>query len=229
MCTIYGVLSHFTIFCFKISFFAIYAVLSGNLFWYDLRAFAWRKLSQKLGPWRKNDKYEVWTLPALHIEDIGETPGAIFETPGTPSGWRFGHIWEANSHSLHPQNVSRVLDIARDTPPPLHLLLADNLNWLSGVSRRVSWTCHIILDQDHLSVIAAGSLHSLNTDPMSPPHPIPPLFYLSFSSFETAIISRPPHTPILCLFTAYKFEYHQMIPKESHIRLFRVFSDKWSS
>ena len=68
------------------------------------------------------------TLPALHIENIGETPGAIFETPGTPSGWRFGHIWEANSHSLHPQNVSRVLDIARDTPPPLHLLLGDNLN-----------------------------------------------------------------------------------------------------
>ena len=168
------------------------------------------------------------TLPALHIENIGETPGAIFETPGTPSGWRFGHIWEANSHSLHPQNVSRVLDIARDTPPPLHLL-ADNLNWLSGVSRRVSWTCHIILDQDHLSVIAAGSLRSLNTDPMSPPHPIPPLFYLSFSSFETAIISNLPHTPILCLFTAYKFEYHRMIPKESHIRLFRVFSDKWSS
>ena len=61
------------------------------------------------------------TLPALHIEDIGETPGAIFETPGTPWGWRFGHIWEADSHSLHPQNVSRVLDIARDTPPPLHL------------------------------------------------------------------------------------------------------------
>ena len=27
----------------------------------DLRAIAWRKFSQKLWPWRKNYKYEVWT------------------------------------------------------------------------------------------------------------------------------------------------------------------------
>ena len=62
MCTIYGVLLHFTIFCCQISFFlqftlfcretsfgTIYAILRGE------------KFSQKLCPWRKNDKYEVWT------------------------------------------------------------------------------------------------------------------------------------------------------------------------
>ena len=60
MCTIYGVLLHFTIFCCQISFFlqftlfcretsfgTIYAILRGE------------KFSQKLCPWRKNDKYEV--------------------------------------------------------------------------------------------------------------------------------------------------------------------------
>ena len=37
MCTIYGVLLHFTIFCCQIIFFAIYAVLSRNQFCRDLR------------------------------------------------------------------------------------------------------------------------------------------------------------------------------------------------
>ena len=32
MCTIYGILLHFAMFCCKISFFASYAVLSRNLF-----------------------------------------------------------------------------------------------------------------------------------------------------------------------------------------------------
>ena len=53
MCTIYGVLSHFTIFWCKISFLAIYAVLSQNQFWYDLRAFAWRKIEPKIVPVEK--------------------------------------------------------------------------------------------------------------------------------------------------------------------------------
>ena len=38
----------FTLFCREICFVAIYAFLRGE------------KLSQKLCPWRKNDKYEVW-------------------------------------------------------------------------------------------------------------------------------------------------------------------------
>ena len=37
-----------TLFCREICFCTIYAVLRGE------------KLSQKLYPWRKNDKYEVW-------------------------------------------------------------------------------------------------------------------------------------------------------------------------
>ena len=54
MCKIYDVLSHFTIFFGKISvFFVIYAVLSRNQFWYDLRAFAWRKIELKIVPVEK--------------------------------------------------------------------------------------------------------------------------------------------------------------------------------
>ena len=37
----------------------IFAVLLRNLFWYDLRAFAWRKIKPKIVPVEKNDKYEV--------------------------------------------------------------------------------------------------------------------------------------------------------------------------
>ena len=60
MCTIYGVLSHFTIFCCKISIFAIYAVCREICFGTIYALLRGEKLSQKLGPWRKNDKYEVW-------------------------------------------------------------------------------------------------------------------------------------------------------------------------
>ena len=49
----YGVLSHFTIFWCKISFLAIFAVLSQNQFWYDLRAFTWRKIEPKIVPVEK--------------------------------------------------------------------------------------------------------------------------------------------------------------------------------
>ena len=53
MCTIYGILLHFAMFCCKIIFFASYAVLSRNLFLYDLRAFAWRKIEPKIVPVEK--------------------------------------------------------------------------------------------------------------------------------------------------------------------------------
>ena len=53
MCTIYGILLLFAMFCCKIIFFASYAVLSRNLFLYDLRAFAWRKIEPKIVPVEK--------------------------------------------------------------------------------------------------------------------------------------------------------------------------------
>ena len=59
MCTIYGILLHFAMFCCKISFFASYAVLSRNLFCTIYALLRGEKFSQKLYPWRKNDKYEV--------------------------------------------------------------------------------------------------------------------------------------------------------------------------
>ena len=43
-----SVFLQFTLFCREISFGTIYAILRGE------------KFSQKLCPWRKNDKYEVW-------------------------------------------------------------------------------------------------------------------------------------------------------------------------
>ena len=60
MCTIYGVLSHFILLCCKISFIWIYAVLSQNRFVAIYALLRGENLSQKLCPWRKNDKYEVW-------------------------------------------------------------------------------------------------------------------------------------------------------------------------
>ena len=65
MCTIYGILLHFAMFCCKISFFASYAVLSRNLFLYDLRAFAWRKIEPKIGYVEKKYKYQVWWIVKL--------------------------------------------------------------------------------------------------------------------------------------------------------------------
>ena len=47
------------LFCCKIGFILIYALLSQNLFCRNLRTFVWRKINQKLSPWRKNDKYQV--------------------------------------------------------------------------------------------------------------------------------------------------------------------------
>ena len=50
------------LFCCKISFVAIYAVLSRNLFCCDLRAFVWRKVEPKVVPVEKKDKYQVWLV-----------------------------------------------------------------------------------------------------------------------------------------------------------------------
>ena len=44
----YNSLSQITLFCCKICFVSIYAVLSQNLFCRDLRAFAWRKIEPKI-------------------------------------------------------------------------------------------------------------------------------------------------------------------------------------
>ena len=54
--------------CFvaKSLFYAIYAVLSRNLFCRYLRALAWRKLGQKFCLWRKKDKYQVWLSSAKY-------------------------------------------------------------------------------------------------------------------------------------------------------------------
>ena len=40
--------ANFMLFCYKISFFAIYAILSRNLLCRDLRTFVWRKIYQKI-------------------------------------------------------------------------------------------------------------------------------------------------------------------------------------
>ena len=54
----------FTLFCCKISWLMVYAVLRWNLFCRDLRAFCVEKnWSQKCAMWRKNDKYDVWGQP----------------------------------------------------------------------------------------------------------------------------------------------------------------------
>ena len=50
-----------------------------NLFWLDLRAFAWRKLSQKLGRWRKNDKYEVWFAILSRIIVFSRPPALVLD------------------------------------------------------------------------------------------------------------------------------------------------------
>ena len=52
-------LSQFMLFCRKICFVAIYAVLSRNLFGRDLLAFAWRKIEPKILSVEKKDKHEV--------------------------------------------------------------------------------------------------------------------------------------------------------------------------
>ena len=46
-------------YCYKIIFFAIYAILSRNLLCRDLRSFVWRKIYPKIALVEKNDKYEV--------------------------------------------------------------------------------------------------------------------------------------------------------------------------
>ena len=51
------------LFCCKITFATIYALLSRNIFCRDLRTFVWRKNYQKNAcMWRKNDKYQVCTF-----------------------------------------------------------------------------------------------------------------------------------------------------------------------
>ena len=60
MCTIYGVLSHFTIFCCKISIFAIYAVCREICFGTIYALLRGEKLSQKIGPVEK--KWQIWGM-----------------------------------------------------------------------------------------------------------------------------------------------------------------------
>ena len=55
MCTIFYVFRILYCFIAKSLFYAIYAVLSRNLFCRNLHAFAWRKIV----PVEKNDKYQV--------------------------------------------------------------------------------------------------------------------------------------------------------------------------
>ena len=50
----------FMLFCCKIDFVTIYALLSENLFCRDLRTFVWRKIEPKIASVEKNDKYQVW-------------------------------------------------------------------------------------------------------------------------------------------------------------------------
>ena len=52
----------FTLFCRKICFVAIYALLRGE------------KLSKKLCPWRKKDKYDVWAPTAQPSSPAKEGP-----------------------------------------------------------------------------------------------------------------------------------------------------------
>ena len=60
------------VFCCKIGFVAIYALLSQICFVAIYALLCGEKINQKLRVWRKNDKYEVWDLYAygymVHID-----------------------------------------------------------------------------------------------------------------------------------------------------------------
>ena len=51
----------FMLFCYKIGFVAIYALLSRNLFCRDLRTFVWRKIEPKIASVDK--KWQIWGMP----------------------------------------------------------------------------------------------------------------------------------------------------------------------
>ena len=65
MFTVYVVLLHFPIFCCKISFVLIFPFLSQNLFWYDLLAFARRKIEPQIVPVEK--KWQIWGMLIIII------------------------------------------------------------------------------------------------------------------------------------------------------------------
>ena len=46
-------------------FLAIYVVLSRNQFWYDLRAFAWRKIEPKIVPVEK--EWQIWGMQIIWV------------------------------------------------------------------------------------------------------------------------------------------------------------------
>ena len=50
---------HVMLFCLKIGFVVIYAVLLRNLFCRNLRTFVWRKIKPKIEYVETNDKYRV--------------------------------------------------------------------------------------------------------------------------------------------------------------------------
>ena len=70
-----SVFLQFTLFCREISFGTIYAVLRGE------------KFSQKLCPWRKNDKYEVCAVFVVIIVMSIFMPGDQLEVQGPRSTW----------------------------------------------------------------------------------------------------------------------------------------------
>ena len=51
----------FMLFCCKIDFVTIYALLSENLFCRDLRTFVWRKIEPKIASVEK--KWQIWGMP----------------------------------------------------------------------------------------------------------------------------------------------------------------------
>ena len=124
MCTIYGVLSHFTIFCCTIIFFAIYAVLSRNQFWYDLRAFAWRKIVPLEKEW------QIWGMKGR----CSATPALWWLWRFWKKSWSFPHICSVHlrrfcSHISGTKNLPKARNSAfllADQPIGLEV---DNQCW----------------------------------------------------------------------------------------------------
>ena len=102
MFTICGVLSHFTIFCCKISFVVIFADLSRNLFWYNLCAFAWRKLRPKLYLWWRKDMLR-------QPSKLGFFPTTLCRRqPTEERGWS---LFRAETKSNEAQHAMTILDL----------------------------------------------------------------------------------------------------------------------
>ena len=61
MCTIYGILLHFTLFCCKKFCFLRFTLFFEKSVCRNLRAFVWRKIEPKIVLVEKKDKYQVWS------------------------------------------------------------------------------------------------------------------------------------------------------------------------